>query len=73
MKGKNDIRYNGSGYYDETAFKAIKNTDRGGIHNMKEKKVYKGEIWETETNTTARENKKTHDCTWIFHCFFLRN
>lgn len=30
------------------------------------------EIWETETNTTARENKKTHDCTWIFHCFFLR-
>lgn len=31
------------------------------------------EIWETETNTTARENRKTHDCTWIFHCFFLRN
>lgn len=51
MKGKNDIRYNGSGYYDETAFKAIKNTDRGGIHNMKEKKVYKGEIWETETQS----------------------
>lgn len=51
MKSKNDIRYNGSGYYDETAFKAIKNTDRGGIHNMKEKKVYKGEIWETETQS----------------------
>lgn len=30
MGKKNDIRYNGSGYYDETAYKAIKNTDRGG-------------------------------------------
>lgn len=31
---KNDLRKNGSGYYDETAFKAIKNTmknqKRGG-------------------------------------------
>ena len=30
MGKKNDIRYHGSGYYDETAYKAIKNTDRGG-------------------------------------------
>ena len=30
MGKKNDIRYNGSGYYDETAYKAIKNIDRGG-------------------------------------------
>ena len=30
MGKKNDIRYNGSGYYDETAYKAIRNTNRGG-------------------------------------------
>lgn len=30
MSKDNDIRYNGSGYYDETAYKAMKNMDRGG-------------------------------------------
>ena len=34
---KNDLRKNGSGYYDETAYKAIKNTmknpTRGGDHH----------------------------------------
>ncbi len=30
MSKGNDIRYNGSGYYDETAYKAMKNMDRGG-------------------------------------------
>lgn len=53
MGKKNDIRYNGSGYYDETAYKAIKNTDRGGITSME---YNKGEIWEIETaNGSTRE------------------
>lgn len=53
MGKKNDIRYNGSGYYDETAYKAIKNTDRGGTTSME---YNKGEIWEIETaNGSARE------------------
>ena len=30
MSKGDDIRYNGSGYYDETAYKAMKNMDRGG-------------------------------------------
>ena len=54
MKSKNDIRYNGSGYYDETAFKAIKNTDRGRIHNMKKSKTVRGDIWEMETSQTGQ-------------------
>lgn len=53
MGKKNDIRYNGSGYYDETAYKAIKNTDRGGTTSME---YNKGEIWEIETtNGSTRE------------------
>lgn len=53
MGKKNDIRYNGSGYYDETAYKAIRNTDRGGTASME---YNKGEIWEIETtNGTTRE------------------
>lgn len=31
MSKDNDIRYNGSGYYDETAYEAMKNMDRGGL------------------------------------------
>lgn len=53
MGKKNDIRYNGSGYYDETAYKAIKNIDRGGMASME---YNKGEIWEIETaNGITRE------------------
>lgn len=53
MGKKNDIRYNGSGYYDETAYKAIRNIDRGGTASME---YNKGEIWEIETaNGTTRE------------------
>lgn len=53
MGKKNDIRYNGSGYYDETAYKAIKNIDRGGMASMG---YNKGEIWEIETaNGITRE------------------
>lgn len=50
MSRDNDIRYNGSGYYDETAFKAMKNINRGGTHNMSDNNTtYKiGEIWEME-------------------------
>lgn len=36
---KNDIKKNGSGYYDPTAFKAIINT--GGVNNME---VYKDQL-----------------------------
>lgn len=55
MKNKNDIRCNGSGYYDETAFKAIKNTDRGGSHKMKkDTEVLRGDIWEMETSQTGQ-------------------
>lgn len=50
MGKKNDIRYNGSGYYDETAYKAIRNTDRGGTASME---YNKGEIWEIETTNGA--------------------
>ena len=53
MGKKNDIRYNGFGYYDETAYKAIRNTDRGGAASIE---YNKGEIWEIETtNGTTRE------------------
>lgn len=31
MSKDNDIRYNGSGYYDETAYKAMKNMEGGGL------------------------------------------
>ncbi len=52
MGKKNDIRYNGFGYYDETAYKAIRNTDRGAASI----EYNKGEIWEIETtNGTTRE------------------
>ena len=30
MSKDNDIRYNGSGYYDETAYKAMKKHGQGG-------------------------------------------
>ena len=42
------INRNGSGYYDPTAYKAIKNYMRNGENSMK---LYKGDIVEIETNT----------------------
>lgn len=55
-KADNDIRYNGAGYYDETAYKAMKNMERGGTSKMDNKTAYTGEIWEMETlNGQTRE------------------
>ncbi|MDO4650645.1 MAG: hypothetical protein Q4B26_18575, partial [Eubacteriales bacterium] len=49
-----DIRYNGAGYYDDTAYKAIKSMERG-TNNMS-KVAYTEEIWEMETmNGQVRE------------------
>ncbi|MDD3337861.1 MAG: hypothetical protein PHS82_03295 [Lachnospiraceae bacterium] len=50
---ENYIRYNGAGYYDETAYKAMQTMDRGGTSKMEN--VNRGEIWEMETNNGARE------------------
>ena len=48
---KNDIKKNGSGYYDPTAFKAIINT--GGVNNME---VYKGDIFYIEKGKTGESS-----------------
>ena len=40
-----ELKRNGSGYYDKTAYKAIKNYSRGTCEMV----VNKGEIWEAET------------------------
>lgn len=48
---KNDIKKNGSGYYDPTAFKAIINT--GGVNNME---VYKGDIFYIEKGKTGEKS-----------------
>lgn len=48
---KNDIKKNGSGYYDPTAFKAIINT--GGVNNME---VYKGDIFYIEKGKTEEKS-----------------
>lgn len=48
---KNDIKKNGSGYYDQTAFKAIINT--GGVNNME---VYKGDIFYIEKGKTGEKS-----------------
>ncbi len=49
---KNDIKKNGSGYYDPTAFKAIINTG-GGVNNME---VYKGDIFYIEKGKTGEKS-----------------
>lgn len=48
---KNDIKKNGSGYYDPTAFKAIINA--GGVNNME---VYKGDIFYIEKGKTGEKS-----------------
>lgn len=48
---KNDIKKNGSGYYDPTAFKAIINTGR--VNNME---VYKGDIFYIEKGKTGEKS-----------------
>lgn len=48
---ENDIKKNGSGYYDPTAFKAIINT--GGVNNME---VYKGDIFYIEKGKTGEKS-----------------
>ena len=48
---KNDIKKNGSGYYDPTAFKAIINTE--GVNNME---VYKGDIFYIEKGKTGEKS-----------------
>ena len=40
MNSMDDLKRNGSGYYDPTAYKAMKNFENGGGSNMK-----RGEIW----------------------------
>lgn len=40
-----DLKRNGSGYYDPTAYKAIRKFQNGGVSNMN---IRKGEIWEVE-------------------------
>lgn len=49
---KNDIKKNGSGYYDPTAFEAIINA-RGGVNNME---VYKGDIFYIEKGKTGEKS-----------------
>lgn len=39
-----ELKRNGSGYYDPTAYKAMKNYENGGV-NME---INKGEVWEVE-------------------------
>lgn len=48
---KNDIKKNGSGYYDPTAFEAIINA--GGVNNME---VYKGDIFYIEKGKTGEKS-----------------
>lgn len=48
---KNDIKKNGSGYYDPTAFEAIINTE--GVNNME---VYKGDIFYIEKGKTGEKS-----------------
>ncbi len=45
-----ELRRNGSGYYDPTAYKALKNIER----EEKEMEVRKGEIWEIEVGNQLR-------------------
>lgn len=45
-----ELRRNGSGYYEPTAFKAMKNIER----EEKEVEVRKGEIWEVEMGNNIR-------------------
>lgn len=40
-----ELKKNGSGYNDPTAYKAMKNFENGGVSNMT---INKGEIWEVE-------------------------
>ncbi len=49
---KNDIKKNGSGYYDPTAFEAIINAG-GGVNNME---VYKGDIFYIEKGKTGEKS-----------------
>lgn len=48
---KNDIKKNGSGYHDPTAFEAIINA--GGVNNME---VYKGDIFYIEKGKTGEKS-----------------
>lgn len=48
---KNDIKKNGSGYYDPTEFEAIINA--GGVNNME---VYKGDIFYIEKGKTGEKS-----------------
>lgn len=52
---ENDIKKNGSGYYDPTAFEAIINA--GGVNNME---VYKGDIFYIEKGKTGENSSSTH-------------
>lgn len=45
-----ELRRNGSGYYDPTAYKALKNIER----EEEEMEVRKGEIWEVEMGNNMR-------------------
>ena len=45
-----ELRRNGSGYYDPTAYKALKNIER----EEEEMEVRKGEIWEVEMGNNIR-------------------
>ena len=45
-----ELRRNGSGYYDPTAYKALKNIER----EEQEMEVRKGEIWEVEMGNNLR-------------------
>ena len=45
-----ELRRNGSGYYDPTAYKAIKNIER----EENEMEIKKGEVWEIEMGNSVR-------------------
>lgn len=48
-----ELLYNQSGIKDETAYRAITNTNRGNV-NMKGYEINKGEIWKVENGTGTR-------------------
>ena len=52
ITGKNELKRNGSGYNDPTAYKAIINTG-GGVNNME---VYKGDIFSIEKGKTGEKS-----------------
>lgn len=70
MTGNSEIKRNGSGYYDETAYKAIRNLENRGGENMS---FNKGEIYEIEmsNNNVTRKGVIVSENSHLFHTVIL--